>query len=251
MSYLERVFRATEDENRRAILAAVKPVPGGRLLDLGCADGTFTMAIAARCAAAEAHGVELVEEWAAAARGRGVAVVAADLAERLPYDDASFDLVHSNQVIEHLPRTDTFLREIRRVLRPGGHAIVSTNNLSSWHNVVSLALGWQPAPCHVSDYVIVGNPTNAYDGWEQPQFGQQHLRVFTGRALAELARYHGLALDLDRTAGYYPLPAQAARLAARVDRRHGAFLVQRYVRGEAVQRAGPAAASATAGVGAA
>jgi 2-polyprenyl-3-methyl-5-hydroxy-6-metoxy-1,4-benzoquinol methylase len=208
VSYLERVFRATEEENRRAILAAVRPLDGGRMLDLGCARGEFTMRVAARARAAEVHGVELVEQWADEARARGIDVVATDLGGRLPYDDETFDLVHSNQVIEHLPRTDTFLREIRRLLRPGGHAIVSTNNLASWHNVVSLALGWQPTPCHVSDYVVVGNPSNAYDGWEQPQFGQQHLRVFTGRALAELAAYHGLALDLDRTAGYYPLPAR-------------------------------------------
>ncbi|MDP2709988.1 MAG: class I SAM-dependent methyltransferase [Solirubrobacteraceae bacterium] len=251
MSYVERLFRATEDENRRAILSAVEPIEGGRMLDLGCASGHFTVQLARRARAAEVHGVEFVEEWAAAARGHGIEVVATDLAERLPYDDASFDLVHSNQVIEHLPRTDTFLREIRRVLRPGGHAIISTNNLASWHNVVSLALGWQPTPCHVSDYVIVGNPTNAYDGWEQPQFGQQHLRVFTGRALAALAGYHGLALDLDRTAGYYPLPARAARAMTRIDRRHGAFLVQRYVPVAATQRSGPAPAAATADVNAA
>lgn len=240
MSYLERVFRATEDENRRVILDAVKPIPRGRMLDLGCADGRFTIDVARRCGAVAVHGLELVEQWAAKARERGVDVVAADLAERLPYDDASFDLVHSNQVIEHLPRTDMFLREVRRVLTDDGHAVISTNNLASWHNVVSLALGWQPAPCHVSDYVVVGNPTNEYDGWEQPQFGQQHLRVFTGRALAEVARYHGLELDLDRTAGYYPLPALAARLLTRVDRRHGAFLVQRYVRGAQALHAGPA-----------
>lgn len=248
MSYLERLFRSTEDENRRTILAAVQPVPGGRMVDLGCADGCFTLEVARRAGAAEVKGVEFVEQWASVARERGIDVVAADLGARLPYEDESFDLVHSNQVIEHLPRTDVFLREIRRVLKPGGHAIVSTNNLASWHNVVALALGWQPTPCHVSDYVIVGNPGTAYDGWEQPQFGQQHLRVFTGRALAELARYHGLALDHDATAGYYPLPARAARLATRVDRRHGAFLVQRYVRGQQTQRAGPAPASASAGI---
>ncbi|MEA2155989.1 MAG: hypothetical protein QOE11_2129 [Solirubrobacteraceae bacterium] len=250
MSYLERLFRATEDENRRAILAAVPPIPGGRMLDLGCASGHFTIEVAGRARAAEIHGVEFVEQWAADARGRGIEVVATDLGERLPYDDAIFDLVHSNQVIEHLPRTDTFLREIRRVLAPGGHAIISTNNLASWHNVLSLGLGWQPTPCHVSDYVVVGNPGNTYDGWEQPMFGQQHLRVFTGRALAELAAYHGLALDLDRTAGYYPMPARAARAMTRIDRRHGAFLVQRYVPAPAAQRAGPAAASATAGISA-
>lgn len=250
MSYLERLFRATEEENRRTILAAVQPIDGGRMLDLGCASGHFTVEIARRARAAEVHGVEFVEEWAADARGRGVEVVATDLADRLPYDDASFHLVHSNQVIEHLPRTDTFLREIRRVLRPDGHAIISTNNLASWHNVLSLALGWQPTPCHVSDYVVVGNPGNTYDGWEQPMFGQQHLRIFTGRALAELAGYHGLALDLDRTAGYYPLPARVARAMTRIDRRHGAFLVQRYVPAPAAERTGPAPASQTAGIGA-
>ncbi|HVL30839.1 MAG TPA: class I SAM-dependent methyltransferase [Solirubrobacteraceae bacterium] len=236
MSLLERVFRATEDENRRAILAAVKPIPGGRMLDLGCAEGTWTLEVARRAQAAEVHGVEFLEPTAAHARTLGVHAVVADLAEPLPFDDASFDLVHSNQVIEHLPATDVFLREVRRVLAPGGHAVISTNNLASWHNVVSLALGWQPTPCHVSDLVVVGNPTNVYDGWEQPTDGQQHMRVFTGRALAELAAYHGLRLDLDRAAGYYPLPARAARVLARVDRRHGAFLVQRFVPASASAR---------------
>jgi SAM-dependent methyltransferase len=246
VSYVERLFRATEECNRRAILAAVKPIPGGRMLDLGCADGTFTVQVARRARAAEVHGIEFLEATATHARTLGVQAVVADLAERLPYDDASFDLVHSNQVIEHLPRTDVFLREIRRVLRPGGHAVISTNNLSSWHNVVSLALGWQPTPCHVSDLVVVGNPSNAYDGWEQPTDGQHHMRVFTGRALAELAAYHGLALDLDRTAGYYPLPAPVARVATRMDRRHGAFLVQRFVPGSsAASRARAEDASAT------
>jgi hypothetical protein len=47
-------------------------------------------------------------------------------------------------VIEHLPATDNFMREIARVLAQEGYAPVSTNNLSCWHNVASLALGWQP-----------------------------------------------------------------------------------------------------------
>ena len=102
----------------------------------------------------------------------------------------------------------------------GGHAVISTNNLASWHNVVSLVLGWQPTPCHVSDEVIVGNPANAYEGYEGAVDGQQHLRVFTGRALAGLAAFHGLTLDLDRTAGYYPLPVALARVMTRIDRRH-------------------------------
>ena len=39
MSYLERVFRATEEDNRQAIMRALEPRPDGVLLDLGCSDG--------------------------------------------------------------------------------------------------------------------------------------------------------------------------------------------------------------------
>jgi SAM-dependent methyltransferase len=228
MSYLERNFKATEDENRRAILEAMPPHAGARLLDLGCGDGAWTMTVARHVGAADVHGIEFVEDFAEHARRAGVDAIVADLGGRLPYDDASIDVVHSNQVIEHLPRTDNFLREIARVLAPGGYAVVSTNNLSSWHNVASLVLGWQPAPCHVSDEAILGNPATFNEGAEARTPGQTHLRVFTGRALAALAAHHGLHVDYQGAAGYYPLPPRVARALARVDPVHGAFLVQRY-----------------------
>ena len=145
----------------------------------------------------------------------------------LPFANETFDCVLSNQVIEHLNDTDLFMREIRRVLAPGGCAVVSTNNLASWHNVGALVAGWQPMPCHVSDEVTLGNPASfaeGYTGYAYPM----HRRIFTGRALAALARHHGLTVEADAAAGYYPLPPKAARVAARIDRRHGAFLVQRY-----------------------
>lgn len=227
MGYLERVFRATEEENRRVILAAIEPRPGGVLLDLGCADGAVTERIARQAQVARVVGVELIAHLADAARERGMEVVGADLNGRLPFADASFDVIHSNQVIEHLWNTDNFLREIRRLLRPDGYAVVSTNNLASWHNVASLAMGWQPPPCHPSDELIVGNPVGVMEGAPGAR-GQMHLRVFTGRALAGVARHHGLRPDLQRTAGYYPLPIAAARVINRLDPRHGAFLVQRY-----------------------
>ena len=210
------------------ILSAMPPRPGASLLDLGCGDGAWTMQVAAKVGAQRVLGIEFIDEFAATARRAGVDVVAADLAERLPLDEGSVDVVHSNQVIEHLPKTDAFMREIARVLRPGGYAVVSTNNLSSWHNIVSLALGWQPPPCHVSDELIVGNPGNFVEGMESYAPGQTHLRVFTGRALAGLAAHHGLRVEAQLGAGYYPLPPRAARVLARIDPTHAAFLVQRY-----------------------
>jgi SAM-dependent methyltransferase len=228
VGYLERVFRATEDENRRVILSAMPPLPGATVLDLGCGDGRWTMTVAGHVHADRVLGVEFIEEFAAAAERAGVEIVGADLGDQLSLDDRSVDVIHSNQVIEHLHKTDAFMREIARVLRPGGYAVVSTNNLSSWHNILSLVIGWQPTPCHVSDEVIVGNPSNFVEGAESYTPGQTHLRIFTGRALAGLAVHHGLRVEAKLAAGYYPLPARLARTFVRVDPVHAAFLVQRY-----------------------
>jgi SAM-dependent methyltransferase len=227
MGYLERIFPATEEVNRRAILGAVDPRPGATLLDLGCGDGSFTERVARKLQAGNVLGVELYEEAAQQAEGRGIEVRRADLAAQLPFDDGSVDVVHSNQVIEHLPGTDHFMREIRRVLKPDGFAVVSTNNLSSLHNIVCLVAGLQPPPCHVSDVQVgIGNPLNVHRGLES-QAGQTHLRIFTGRALSELAELHGLRVVSARTAGFYPLPPRVAEVATRIAPRWGAFLVQR------------------------
>jgi SAM-dependent methyltransferase len=225
VGYLYRVFRATEEENRRAIIATLDPRPGARLLDLGTHRGEFTTRVAERLGAASVHGVELLEEHADVARSRGIDVCWADLDNGLPFDDGAFDVVHANQVIEHVRRTDTFLRELRRVLAPDGLACISTNNLSSWHNVFSLALGLQPMPAHVSDEVILGNSLNPLDGRPHADLGRSHLRLFTGRALTELCAHHGLERVSLRTAGYYPLPPYLGRLAGRVDPTHAAFLI--------------------------
>jgi SAM-dependent methyltransferase len=225
MGYPERLFRSTEEENRRAILAALPDSRGGSLLDLGPGDGAFTTRVANRVGAERVVGVELIEKQAALARGRGIDVHVADIDQGLPFGDAEFDVVHANQVIEHVRRTDFFLKEVSRVLAPQGLACISTNNLASWHNVVSLALGYQPMPMHVSDEVILGNPLNPEHRHLHRDLGRTHLRLFTARALRELCEHHGLEPLQIKTVGYYPLPPRLARLALRVDPAHGAFLV--------------------------
>jgi SAM-dependent methyltransferase len=223
--YPQRLFRATEEANRQAILKALPKRRGGDVLDLGTHQGEFTVRVGERTGAERLHGVEFIAEHAERAREKGVLVVEADLESGLPFDDAHFDVVTANQVIEHLRHTDVFLSEIRRVLKPGGLACISTNNLSSWHNVISLALGFQPNPMHVSDEVIVGSPLNPELGLPHEDAGRVHLRLFTARALTELAEHHGLRCVSMKTVGYYPLPPRLARIAGRIDGLHGAFLV--------------------------
>jgi ubiquinone/menaquinone biosynthesis C-methylase UbiE len=60
-------------------------------------------------------------------------------AESLPFDDDSFHVVYSNGVIHHTPNTTSVVQEIRRVLKPGGTAIVmvyAENSLHYWRNLV-------------------------------------------------------------------------------------------------------------------
>ena len=69
----------------------------------------------------------------------------ADLAT-LPYGDAQFDLVFSKYVFEHLERPVSVMRELRRVLKPGGHLLVHTPN--RWH-YVALSASLTPTRFHV------------------------------------------------------------------------------------------------------
>jgi glycosyltransferase involved in cell wall biosynthesis/ubiquinone/menaquinone biosynthesis C-methylase UbiE len=60
-------------------------------------------------------------------------------AETLPFEDNSFDLVYSNGVLHHTPNTARAVREVFRVLKPGGRAIVmmyAENSLQYWRNLV-------------------------------------------------------------------------------------------------------------------
>jgi len=232
---LGRLLDATEEENRQAILASLPAGLGGSLLDLGTHDGSFTVRVARHLASEHVMGVELLAEHAAAAEARGIEVHVADLCHSIPFESGSVDVVHANQVIEHVQRTDRMLSEISRVLRPGGIACISTNNLASLHNLGSLALGWQPMPLHVSDEVIVGNPVNPENGEPHEDLGRTHLRLFTARALAELCEHHGLRTRAIQTVGYYPLPPRAARIANRVDPLHGAFLIGLFEKPPAAQ----------------
>jgi SAM-dependent methyltransferase len=211
---LERLFHATEEENRRAVLRMLPAGRGGDLLDIGTHKGEFAERVAKRVGATRVAGIDFVQDHAADARARGIDIACANIDDGLPYADEEFDTVHANQVIEHVRRSDAFLREVRRVLKPGGLALISTNNFSSWHNVGALALGYQPMPAHVSDELIVGNPLDPLRGQEHED-GRAHLRLFTGRALVELCAVHGLER----------VPPRLGRIMARIDRLHGAFLI--------------------------
>src|SRR5207248_11157444 len=135
-----------------------------------------TSQLAQRVGTQKVTGVEVVPPMAAKSRALGIHVVEASLNDSLPLPNASFDVIHANQVIEHLYDTDRFVTEIKRLLAPGGYAVISTNNLSSLHNIVSLVFGQQPPPCHVSNRVLVGNRISPMEGTRHEAAAMAHLR---------------------------------------------------------------------------
>jgi SAM-dependent methyltransferase len=221
-----RVFeRAIDQNNENIVRALAARGPFDALLDLGCDDGARTMMWVDAARARVVKGVEVVASRADVAKERGIEISAADLGGALPYDDETVDVVVSNQVIEHLFDTDRFLSESRRVLRRGGVVVTSTENLASWHNVVSLLLGWQPfSLTNISTEGAIGNPLGLWaDGSDTgvpDSVTWQHRRVFAARGLVDLHRAHGFT-DVELLgAGYYPLPRHVGRANAA----HAAFI---------------------------
>ncbi len=99
--------------------------PGQRLLDVGCGPGTITVDLARRVAPGEVIGIDASEAVLDTARAHaadaGIEVTfAVGDAYALEFPDASFDVVHAHQVLQHLTDPVAALREMRRVTRPGG-----------------------------------------------------------------------------------------------------------------------------------
>lgn len=108
---------------RRAVLARqVGGLTPGVALDIGAAGGGNTRVLAGLGWSACA--LEYTPEGAVVAAGRGLPVLRAD-ACHLPVADASLDLVTALDVLEHLVDDHAAAAEIHRVLRPGGHLVVT------------------------------------------------------------------------------------------------------------------------------
>ncbi len=115
---------------RRAVLRAIDTTGGlaadARVLDIGPGDGALIRRLR------EHYGVQTAacDYTKELMRIPDQQVDIADLNhEPLPYPDASFDLITCTEVAEHLENHFELLREVRRILKPGGRAIFSTPNI--------------------------------------------------------------------------------------------------------------------------
>src|ERR1700722_12707333 len=113
-------------QGRRRVLERAIPRLGlpaqARILDAGCGSGRNMVDLAHH---GEVTGVELSHTSVELARDRGVGEVLSGSVMDMPFDDASFDLSVSLDVIEHLEDDVGALHELRRVTKPGGALLVT------------------------------------------------------------------------------------------------------------------------------
>ena len=116
-SFLERLFR----DLRAHGVAEAGQGSALNILDVGCGTGANLEMLSEF---GEAEGVDVSAEALSFCQARGLEKVRLGAAEALPYDDSSFDLATGLDVVEHLDDDLAGLKEMRRVLRRGGRALL-------------------------------------------------------------------------------------------------------------------------------
>jgi len=123
-----QAFMADVCVRRCAFVEALAPV--GSLLDVGCGGGELLRAAVAR--GWRAAGAEPMAQAADVARSRAPAAdIRTGLSSHVGFEEGSFDVVCAFHVLEHMPDTRAFLRELASFARPGGLVVVETPNYAS------------------------------------------------------------------------------------------------------------------------
>lgn len=192
--------RITERRENQLVLDLMGDLDGRLFLDVGCGDGALLVAAAAR--GARPTGVDPSRAMVAAARKRALsegATVSVILGkgERLPFADGSFDRVAAITVLCFVPDPVVLVREMARVVAPGGRLVIG--ELGRW----SL---WAAR--------------RRFRGWLGDRFWRA-ARFRTAAELRALVEEAGLAVKRVRGAIYYPPWGWAARLFAPLDPKLG------------------------------
>ncbi len=144
-THFRRDARLDAHQRRRheAVLSALRSLPPGRVLDYGCGWGDITWAMAR--SHPDIHAVDVDEQRIRFARLEYAPLDFSVCAETgLGFPDASFDIVTSIVVLPFVPDEATYLAEIARVLRPGGHLVIATRVCPLlrrlWHGMLGQSL---------------------------------------------------------------------------------------------------------------
>lgn len=169
---------------------------GKKILDIGCGAGTISRYLVERN---EVHGLDSSQAAVEQARKRGIKAQVFDVTNRLPFEDAIFDIVICKDLLEHLENPQKVLKEIKRVLRTGASLWVSVPNQFNIVDRFRILLGkgmtiprWFPGS----------------EEWNFP-----HLRFFTRHGFKKLLAEEGFIIRRDFShVGAFHIPILRLRL---------------------------------------
>ena len=183
----------TERIETKIVFDLAGPLDGKRVLDVGTGDGNYALEAASRGAIVTALDADhaMLETARARSAQRGLRVTLEQgRAEALPLDDGTFDIVFAVTVLCFIPDALMAVREMARVLVPGGRCVLGELGRFSVWGVERRVRGW------------LGS-----EPW-------RHARFWSHAELAQLARDAGLSVVVARGAVYFPPCGIAARAVA-------------------------------------
>jgi ubiquinone/menaquinone biosynthesis C-methylase UbiE len=122
---------------RELVFEAVAEVEPQKVLEVGSGEGELAERVQ-RDLGCEVVAIDQSERMVELTRARGVDARVADVCE-LPFEDESFDVAVAAWMLYHVADVDRALRELARVLRPGGRLVAVTNATDHLHEMLSLA----------------------------------------------------------------------------------------------------------------
>jgi len=152
--------------------------PGMRLVDVGCGPGTITAGLARAVAPGEVLGIDvaptMIERARALADAQGIPNVRFEIgrAEELPAADESFDAAFEHALLEHVADPLRVLREMHRVLKPGGVIGLADGDWGTW--LV------EPLPPEIAEALALFERVWRHNGGN-PRFGR-HQRALLRQA---------------------------------------------------------------------
>lgn len=192
------LFRyAPQQRMPRTDLLELIPNDVESILEIGCGEGILGEQIRNR-QGARVVGVEIDPTAAERARNRLDEVHAKDVRDAIRELDERFEWVVGGDVLEHLTDPWEFLRELKRVTRPGGRLLLSIPNVAAWPVVAELLRGR-------FDYMYAGHLSSG------------HLRFFTRRTIEDTIAMAAWKLEWIRPMPEFA-PEEREELFAKLDR---------------------------------
>lgn len=207
---LDKVGDPALRRRARKIICALDPKAGDRILDLGCGDGFYLYLFSNLGLKLQLFGSDLDPKALISAqkilKGKMIKLGQGDLMKGLKFKDNYFDKIVMSEVVEHLPSDVKGLKEVYRILKPGGVLCLSVPN-------ANYPLFWDPVNRILENIFNMHLKSGFWAGiWNQ------HIRLYTPEAIQKVVQKAGFVSQVVESVTWWCLPFShnLINLAARV-----------------------------------